>query len=259
MGNNNPIGVYDSGLGGLSVWRELRHLMPNESLIYFGDGKNCPYGSRSRDDVKRLADENVGRLVDAGCKMVVMACNTATTAAIEFLRAKYSDVPIVGTRPPVKRACKLSSRGVVGVLATERTIDSIFIRDIIEEYSQSTRIITAVGTGFVELVEQNIEQTPYAEQVIREVMAQMLSEGADQIVLGCTHYPYLIPTMKRILEGREVNIVDPAPLVAQETQKLAGQMGLLADVDNIAQYSYTSCADGLYLEKLRAKAESSIL
>ena len=259
MGNNNPIGVYDSGLGGLSVWRELRHLMPNESLIYFGDGENCPYGSRSREDVKRLADENVGRLVDAGCKMVVMACNTATTAAIEFLRAKYSDVPIVGTRPPVKYACKLSKRGVVGVLATERTIDSIFIRDIIEEYSQTTRIITAVGVGFVELVEQNIEQTPYAEGVVRDVMAQMLGEGADQIVLGCTHYPYLIPTMNRILAGRDVNIVDPAPLVALESQQLAGQLGLLADENNIAQYDYTTCADSVYLEKLRAKAENSIL
>jgi len=259
MGNNNPIGVYDSGLGGLSVWRELRYIMPNESLIYFGDGKNCPYGSRSREDVKRLADENVGHLVDAGCKMVVLACNTATTAAIEFLRDKYSNISIVGTKPPIKYACELSSRGVIGVFATERTIDSVFIRDIIEEYSQSTRIVATVGRGFVELVEQNIEDTPYAESLIREVMADMLSEGVDQIVLGCTHYPYLIPMMNKILEGRGVNIIDPAPLVARYAQQLLGQQGLLADVDNIAKYNFTTCADDTYLEKLRSRAEASIL
>ena len=121
--DNRPVGVYDSGLGGLTVWREIRRQLPEESLVYLGDGKNCPYGARPADEICRLADEAVGRLVGAGCKMVVVACNTATAAAIDFLRRKYRQMPIVGMEPAVKPACLNTRSGVVGVLATARSLD----------------------------------------------------------------------------------------------------------------------------------------
>ena len=117
--NNAPIGIYDSGLGGLTVWREVRRLLPEESLLYLGDGKNCPYGSRPREEVRALADAAVAWLVEEGCKLVVVACNTATAAAIDFLRANYAALPIVGMEPAVKPACQNTRSGVVGVLATE--------------------------------------------------------------------------------------------------------------------------------------------
>ena len=128
LSNNAPIGVFDSGLGGLTVWREVRRALPTESLVYLGDGKNCPYGSRPRPQVERLADEAVASLVAEGCKLVVVACNTATAAAIDFLREKYAPMPIVGMEPAVKPACLATRSGVVGVLATERSLDGELFR-----------------------------------------------------------------------------------------------------------------------------------
>ena len=128
MANNRPIGVYDSGMGGLTVWREIRRLLPRESLIYLGDGKNCPYGSRPAGEVRRLADESVAALAGWGCKLVVVACNTATAAAIDFLRGKYAALPIVGMEPAVKPACLETRSRIVGVLATERSLDGELFR-----------------------------------------------------------------------------------------------------------------------------------
>ena len=150
--DNRPVGVYDSGLGGLTVWREIRRQLPEESLVYLGDGKNCPYGARPADEICRLADEAVGRLVGAGCKMVVVACNTATAAAIDFLRRKYRQMPIVGMEPAVKPACLNTRSGVVGVLATARSLDGDLFRRTAARYGENIRVLTAVGEGFVELV-----------------------------------------------------------------------------------------------------------
>ena len=152
--DNRPVGVYDSGLGGLTVWREIRRQLPEESLVYLGDGKNCPYGARPADEICRLADEAVGRLVGAGCKMVVVACNTATAAAIDFLRRKYRQMPIVGMEPAVKPACLNTRSGVVGVLATARSLDGDLFRRTAARYGGNIRVLPAVGEGFVELVEE---------------------------------------------------------------------------------------------------------
>lgn len=189
MADNRFIGIYDSGLGGLSVWREVRRLLPRESLLYLGDGANCPYGSKPREQIRRLADDAVGRLVARGCKMVVVACNTATAAAIDFLRAKYTAIPIVGMEPAVKPACLRTRTGVVGVLATERSLDGDLFCRTAARYGRGVEVVTAAGRGFVELVEQDRESTPEAEACVGEAMEEMLRKGADQIVLGCTHYP----------------------------------------------------------------------
>ena len=151
--NSAPIAIYDSGLGGLTVWREVRRALPGESLLYLGDGKNCPYGSRPREEIVRLADEAVAALVARGCKLVVVACNTATAAAIDFLRGKYAPMPIVGMEPAVKPACLATRSGVVGVLATERSLDGDLFRRTAALYGKGIEVVTAPGRGFVELVE----------------------------------------------------------------------------------------------------------
>ena len=224
-----PIGVYDSGLGGLTVWREIRRALPEESLVYLGDGKNCPYGSRPREEIRVLADAAVGRLVEeAGCKLVVVACNTATAAAIDFLRAKYAEVPIVGMEPAVKPACLATRSRVVGVLATERSLDGDLFRRTAAKYGEGIEVLMVPGRGFVELVEGDRESTPEAEACVRAAVEPMLARGADQIVLGCTHYPFLLPVLERIVAGRGVAIVDPSPAVARRVVQLLDRDDLRA-------------------------------
>lgn len=252
--NDNPIGVYDSGLGGLSVWRELRRALPGESLTYLGDGKNCPYGSRPREEVRRLADEAVADLISAGCKMVVVACNTATAAAIDFLREKYPSVPIVGLEPAVKPACLETRSGVVGVLATERSLDGELFRRTAARYGEGVEVITAPGRGFVELVEQSREDTPEAEECVRAAVGEMLDRGADRIVLGCTHYPFLRHVIERVIGDRDVRIVDSSAAVARRTGQLLDRFGLRAGVGHKPEYLFRTFADGEYAERLRRKA-----
>lgn len=252
--NDNPIGVYDSGLGGLSVWRELRRALSDESLTYLGDGKNCPYGSRPREEVRRLADEAVARLLAEGCKMVVVACNTATAAAIDFLRGKYSSVPIVGLEPAVKPACLETRSGVVGVLATERSLDGELFRRTAARYGEGVEVITAPGRGFVELVEQSREDTPEAEECVRAAVGGMLDRGADRIVLGCTHYPFLRHVIERVIGDRDVRIVDSSAAVARRTAQLLDRFDLRAAEGHRPEYRFITFADDEYAERLRRKA-----
>ena len=254
LSNNAPIGVFDSGLGGLTVWREVRRALPAESLVYLGDGKNCPYGSRPREEVRRLADEAVAFLVAQGCKLVVVACNTATAAAIDFLREKYAPMPIVGMEPAVKPACLATRSGVVGVLATERSLDGELFRRTAARYGDGVDLVTAPGRGFVELVENDLEATPEAEATVRAAVAEMLEHGADQIVLGCTHYPFLLPVLERVVAGRGVTVVDPSPAVARRVVQLLDRYGLHVDPAHRAEYTFRTFADEAYRERLRAKA-----
>ena len=251
MADNRPIGIYDSGLGGLTVWREIRRALPGESLAYLGDGANCPYGSRPRE-VQALADAAVARLVELDCKMVVVACNTATAAAIGFLREKYAGMPIVGMEPAVKPACLATRSGVVGVLATERSLDGELFRRTAARYGSGIEVLTYPGTGFVELVEGDREDTPEAEAAVRAAVEPMLARGADQIVLGCTHYPFLTPVMERIVDGRAA-IVDPSPAVARRVGQLLDRYGLRASADNRPALTFRTFADELYRLRLERK------
>lgn len=254
MADNRPIGIYDSGLGGLTVWREIRRALPGESLAYLGDGANCPYGSRPREEVQALADAAVARLVELDCKMVVVACNTATAAAIGFLREKYAGMPIVGMEPAVKPACLATRSGVVGVLATERSLDGELFRRTAARYGSGIEVLTYPGTGFVELVEGSREDTPEAEAAVRAAVEPMLARGADQIVLGCTHYPFLIGAIRRAAAGRGVTIIDPAPAVARRTAQLLDARGLRAEAGHRPEYGFLTFADAAYGERLRRKA-----
>ena len=252
--NSAPIGIYDSGLGGLTVWREVRRALPGESLVYLGDGKNCPYGSRPREEIVQLADEAVGALVARGCKMIVVACNTATAAAIDFLRDKYAPLPIVGMEPAVKPACLATKSGVVGVLATERSLDGDLFRRTAARYGEGIEVVAVPGTGFVELVENDREATPEAENIVRQAVAPMLTRGADQIVLGCTHYPFLLPVLQHIVEGRGVSVIDPSPAVARRVVELLERFDLRAPADNRPAYDFLTFADENYRRRLADKA-----
>ncbi|MDE5694664.1 MAG: glutamate racemase [Alistipes sp.] len=255
--NSAPIGIYDSGLGGLTVWREVRRALPGESLLYLGDGKNCPYGSRPREEIVRLADEAVAALVAQGCKLVVVACNTATAAAIDFLRAKYAPMPIVGMEPAVKPACLATRSGVVGVLATERSLDGDLFRRTAALYGKGIEVVAVPGRGFVELVESSRESTPEAEECVRRAVGPMLERGADQIVLGCTHYPFLLPVLERVVAGRGVAIVDPSPAVARRVVELLDRFELRADAGRVPAYGFLTFAGETYRLRLEQKAMAS--
>ena len=207
-------------------------MLPGESLVYLGDGANCPYGSRPREEVRALADAAVSRLVGMGCKMVVVACNTATAAAIDFLREKYAGLPIVGMEPAVKPACLATRSGVVGVLATERSLDGELFRRTAARYGSGIEVLTVPGTGFVELVEGDREDTPEAEATVRAAVEPMLARGADQIVLGCTHYPFLKKELRQFLGDRDIHLIDGSLGTSRELMRRLKVQGLLRTDDH---------------------------
>ena len=194
------IGVYDSGIGGLSVWKELNALMPERDYVYVADSAHCPYGEKSSD------------------YMVVVACNTATAAAISYLRRSF-DIPFVGMEPAVKPAALASRSGVVGVLATANTFRGTLYRDTVMKYASDVRIVEKVGRGLVEAVERG--DVPYG--LIREYVDGMKEEGADVIVLGCTHFPFLEKQIAAAA-GPSVRIINPAPAVAAQTQRVVDRI-----------------------------------
>ena len=252
--NNNPIGVYDSGFGGLSVWRELHRALPRESLIYLGDGKNCPYGTKSEEQIRELAEKAVDDLVERGCKMVVVACNTATAAAIEYLRERFSHIPIVGLEPAVKPACAMTRSKVVGVMATERSLAGRKFLSTLERYGQGVEVLKVVGEGFVEAVEADAEQEPRTEELVRRAVEPMIERGADVIVLGCTHYPFLGDVIRRVVGDREVAVIDSGEAVEKRVESLLDKFDLRCAEDNSPKLEFLSYADEEYRSRLERKA-----
>ena len=212
------VGVYDSGVGGLSVWRELVKLMPDEDYVYFSDAAHCPYGPKDPSYVVERACAVTDFLIDKGCSLIVVACNTATAAAISYLRSHY-DIPFVGMEPAIKPAILHSRSGVVGVLATAGTFKGKLYLNTLARFSGNVKVIQRVGEGLVETVEKGVLDGPEVEALVRRCIDPMLEAGADHIVLGCTHYPFLQPVIER-LAGPGVTIVNPAPAVARQAQRL---------------------------------------
>ena len=247
------IGIFDSGLGGISVWQALHDALPCESLIYLGDGARCPYGSRSEDEVRRFTEEAVERLLAEGCKMVVLACNTATAVAIKYLREKYPNTPFVGLEPAVKPAALTTKTGVIGVLATERSLQGDHFRRNEEKHGAEVKILKAVGEGFVEAVERNEEHTPETEALVRKAVEPLVEGGADKIVLGCTHYPFLREVIARVA-GSGVEIIDSSEAVARRVATLLDENNLRAEEGTIPEYRFLTFADEAYAERLREKA-----
>ena len=226
------VGIFDSGSGGLSVFRELRKLLPEESFVYYSDNAHCPYGEKGRDYIISRAQWITGFLLDKGADIIVVACNTATAAAISTLRNEYPDVPFIGMEPAIKPAVKRTSTGVVGVLATAGTLKADKYLNTREKWAENVKIAEHIGQGFVELVETGKTSGPDAEAVVRNSLQPILDEGADVIVLGCTHYPFLSETISKVASelypDRELKIIDPAPAVARHALEVMEEKGLIS-------------------------------
>jgi len=226
MDGSSPIGFFDSGVGGLCILDAVRSLLPNESTVYIADSANCPYGNKPADEILEMARGHVRTLLSRGCKMVVVACNTATAAAIDALRAEWPDVPFVGMEPAVKPAALNSSSGVVGVLATQGTFHGRLYRETCEKFAKDVTVLACVADEFVQLVERGETSGDYAEQVVRAKVEPLLAAGADFLVLGCTHFPHLKPVIEKVSAGR-AQVLDPAPAVAAQVRRMLSDRGLL--------------------------------
>ena len=217
--NAAPIGFFDSGLGGPCIRDAVRTLLPHEDTVYIADSANCPYGNRPAAEIRELARAHVRTLLAKGCKMVVVACNTATAAAIDALRAEWPEVPFVGMEPAVKPAVLRSRTGVVGVLATEGTFHGRLYRETCARFAQQTTVLMCVADTFVPLVERGELEGPHAEAVVRAKVEPLLAVGADHLVLGCTHFPHLAPLIARVAAGRAA-LVDPSEAVARQVARV---------------------------------------
>lgn len=223
--NKGPIGIFDSGIGGTSIWREINKILPNEATIYLADSKNAPYGEKSKEQILQLSIKNVEYLLKRGCKLIVVACNTATTNAIKELREAYS-VPMIGIEPAIKPAALNSKTKTVGVLATKGTLSSALFNSTSEIHANGIKVLDQVGSGLVELIEKGEVHTSKTRELLQSYLEPMLNQGMDQLVLGCTHYPYLIPLIKEILPDN-IKIIDSGEGVARQTKNVLSQNNLL--------------------------------
>lgn len=221
------VGFFDSGLGGLCILDAFKALCPHESTVYIADSKNCPYGNKPADEIVRLAERHTRRLLKRGCKMIVVACNTATAAAIDTLRVKWPDVPFIGIEPAVKPAALKSKTGVVGVLATAGTFGGRLYNETKAKFARDVTVIATVADEFVELVERNEVSGANAERAVRAKVEPILAAGCDKIVLGCTHFPHLKPLIEKICAGR-AEVIDPSDAVARQARRVLSARGLLA-------------------------------
>ncbi len=224
--NQSPIGFFDSGVGGLCIRAAVRKLLPHEDTVYIADSANCPYGNKPPSEILVLARAHVTTLLTRNCKMVVVACNTATAAAIDALRAEWPDIPFVGMEPAVKPAALRSKTGVVGVLATQGTFNGRLYRETSVRFAKKTTVLTVVADEFVALVERGELESPRAEAVVRAKVEPLLAAGADHLVLGCTHFPHLAPLITRVAAGRAA-VVEPSTAVARQVQRLLVARNLL--------------------------------
>ena len=238
--NKGPIGIFDSGIGGTSIWREINKILPNESTIYLADSRNAPYGEKSREQILQLSIKNVDLLLQQGCKLIVVARNTATTNAIKELRDRYT-IPLIGIEPAIKPAALSSKTKIVGVLATKGTLSSTLFHSTSELYAHGIKVLDQVGTGLVELIEKGEVQTANTKELLQSYLEPMLEQGMDHLVLGCTHYPYLIPLIREILP-ENIKIIDSGEGVARHTKNVLQLHHLLtgSESESISHQFFTN-------------------
>lgn len=227
-----PIGIFDSGVGGLSVLRHIQRYLPHEHLIYFADQAHVPYGSRSLSEIRQFSAEITRFLLSQGAKIIVAACNTASAAALTVLRASFPSVPFVGMEPAVKPAALNTRSGKVGVLATVNTFASPRYEQLMHRFARDVQIFEDPCHGLVPLIEAGHFSDPETEQLLRSVLSPMVASGIDTLVLGCTHYPFVQPLIESLLasdfHSEQITIIDPAPAVARQTANVLSSMQLLA-------------------------------
>jgi len=222
---NNPIGFFDSGVGGTSIWKEVHQLLPNEHTIYLADSKNAPYGEKTKEEIIQFSIKNTELLLNENAKIIVVACNTATTNAIAFLREKYT-VPFIGIEPAIKPAGLVTKTKKIGILATQGTLNSELFEKTSASIDVSIKILEQVGEGLVYLIEDGKINSKEIEVLLKKYLNPMMKENIDALVLGCTHYPYLIPQIKKII-GDSVEIIDSGSAVAKQTKNVLESFSLL--------------------------------
>ena len=223
--SNKPIGIFDSGLGGTSIFKEIHSLLPAEHFIYLADSKHAPYGNKTKDEIVQLSIKNTELLLDEGCKIIVVACNTATTNAISYLREKY-EVPFIGIEPAIKPAALKTKTKVVGILATRGTLSSQLFHKTTDLYASGIKVIEQVGEGIVPLIETDQLDSKKMQALLKSYIDPMIEADIDYLVLGCTHYPYLIPILAKMLP-KKVTIIDSGLAVAKQTQAILKANDLL--------------------------------
>ncbi len=224
---HNPIGVFDSGVGGLSVMRALRELLPTQAMIYIADQAHVPYGTRSLEEVRQFSTGITRFLIDQGARLIVVACNTASVASLKSLREEFPDMPFVGMEPAVKPAAEQTHSHVVGVLATYATFQGAMYASVVERFAQGVTILQDHCPGLVGEIEKGNLNGKETERILRQALEPMLQKGVDTVVMGCTHYPFVIPLIQKIA-GPEVKVIDPAPAIARQVQRLLDSNNLLS-------------------------------
>lgn len=222
---NSPVGIFDSGVGGISVLRAIREQMPEESIIYFGDQGHVPYGSRSMEQIQSFSEAITRFLLEHGAKIIVVACNTASAAALKDLREKFADVQFVGMEPAVKPAAERTQTGKVGILATPATFQGALYASVVERFANGVELFQDTCPGLVQQIEQGNLNGAETRRILENALMPMLEKNIDTVVLGCTHYPFVIPLIQQIV-GENIRVIDPAPAVAKQTGRLLEAQGM---------------------------------
>jgi len=225
MISSNLIGVFDSGVGGLSVLREIRRQLPEENLLFVADQAHVPYGPRPLEEVRAFAEAITRYLLSRGAKLVVVACNTASAAALRYLRQRFPQIPFVGMEPAIKPAAERTQSGVVGVLATPATFQGELYASVLERFAQGVTVLQDTCPGLVDQIERGEVTAPATRAILERALHPMLARGVDRVVMGCTHYPFVIPLIEEIV-GPGVEVIDPAPAVARQVGRVLRARGL---------------------------------
>uniref|UniRef100_UPI00404951ED glutamate racemase n=1 Tax=Gelidibacter sp. TaxID=2018083 RepID=UPI00404951ED len=223
--SKQPIGIFDSGVGGTSIFKEIHALLPNEHTIYLADSFNAPYGGKTKDEIIVLSIKNMELLLSKNCKLVVVACNTATTNSIKLLRENYS-IPIIGIEPAIKPAALQTQTKAIGILATKGTLSSELFHKTTDLYSNGIQVIEQVGEGIVRLIENGQMKSDEMRNLLKGYLQPMIDANIDYLVLGCTHYPYLMPMLLEMLP-KHVKIIDSGEAVARQTKVILEKHNLL--------------------------------
>jgi glutamate racemase len=225
VSNNSPIGVFDSGVGGLSVLRAIREFMPEEEILYLGDQGHIPYGPRPMGQIRDFSEAITRFLLGHEAKIIVVACNTASAAALQYLRSTFPDISFVGMEPAVKPAVEHTQTGRVGVLATPATFQGALYASVVERFAHGVELFQNTCNGLVQQIEAGNFNGAETRKILEDALLPMLDEKIDTVVLGCTHYPYVIPLIERIV-GKHVRVIDPAPAVARQVRRLLEATGM---------------------------------
>lgn len=239
---NQPIGVFDSGVGGLSVLRTMRTLMPEEPVVYFGDQGHVPYGPRPLEQVRMFSEGITRFLLSQNAKLIVVACNTASAAALHYLRDRFPEVSFVGMEPAVKPAAEITQSGVVGVLATPATFQGALYASVVDRFANGVEVLQHTCPGLVGLIEQGNLDGKEPRTILEEALRPMLERGIDTVVLGCTHYPFVIPLIEKIV-GEDVRVIDPAPAVAKQAKRLLAAGGMKNPAEGRGKVNFYTSGD----------------